>query len=121
MLREREKKKESSAKRIKRRKKNGNVRSKKKKKKQEARRLKELVNAQRKRRADSPSSSDSERNVRFVESDDDVNEDAQCPGCDTDDGDPSEWVACTKCPRKWHISCTGDAILCEIPTEQIAQ
>ncbi|KAH3799464.1 hypothetical protein DPMN_153072 [Dreissena polymorpha] len=66
-------------------------------------------------------SSDSERYVRFVESDDDLNEDAQCPGCDTDDGDPSKWVACTKCPRKWHISCTGDAILCEIPTEQIAQ
>jgi hypothetical protein len=97
------------------------IREEEKQKKQEARRLKEIVNAQRKRRADSTSSSDSERDVHFVESDDNLNDDAQCPGCDTDDGDPSEWVACTKCPRKWHISCTGDAILCEIPTEQIAQ
>ncbi|KAH3787358.1 hypothetical protein DPMN_165482 [Dreissena polymorpha] len=40
---------------------------------------------------------------------------------DTDDGNPSKWVACTNFQRKWHISCTGDAILCEIPTEQIAQ
>ncbi|KAH3719492.1 hypothetical protein DPMN_062329 [Dreissena polymorpha] len=89
-------------------------------KKQEAKRLKELAKSQSKKQTLLSSSSDSDRDVAFADSDDDdLMEEKQCPGCGTEDGDQNEWVTCTKCPRNWHITCTGDAILFELPFEQI--
>lgn len=68
----------------------------------------------------SSSSSGSEaENLQYVDTYDDVDLYNQCPGCYTDCGDPEECVTCTSCPRVWHISCTGDDLLYEVPSEQI--
>jgi len=38
------------------------------------------------------------------------NEEITCPMCASDEGSPEEWIECKACPRKWHITCTGDAV-----------
>lgn len=68
-------------------------------------------------KAESDSSSDEDKNVKvsYADSDDSCDESNVCPACHSDDGHLYEWINCTKCPRKWHITCTGDALLLEIP------
>lgn len=80
------------------------------------------VQKKRQRRATSLSSSEEEKvRVEYMESDSCYNETKICPGCQTDDalGDEDEWIQCRKCPRSWHVSCTGDALMLEIPVEQL--
>ena len=87
--------------------------------KRKKRELEKLLKEQRKRKATSSSSSESDGNVSFMDTDDDFDELRQCPGCGSDEGSDSEWVHCSKCPRHWHITCTGDAILIDIPIDQL--
>jgi hypothetical protein len=67
----------------------------------------------------SESSKDDFENPLIMDSDDDCNEELICPGCQSDEGSSEEWIRCTACSRRWHITCTGDAVLFEIPTSQI--
>ena len=92
-------------------------REEKKEKREELKLLKSL-NSRRKRSASS-SSSDSDTSLTYVESDGGDDEGDLCPGCHTDDGALTEWIICIKCGIKWHISCTDEDILREIPLEQV--
>ena len=67
------------------------------------------------------SSSESElgSEVAYADSDDEFDEKKLCPGCQTDDGTSNEWIFCSNCPRKWHITCTGEELLLDIPENQI--
>ena len=106
---------------------NSELKTKEKKRKEEEKdqlkKLKELIKNQnaRKRKLDD-SSSDSEIDIpNLDDSDNDFEEACVCPGCKTDDGGQDEWISCTSCKLAWHISCTGDAILLEIPLEQMKE
>ena len=74
-------------------------------------------------RKESSSSSEEDENltVHYIESDDDYDERNICPGCLTDDAltDPDEWIKCQNCPQSWHVSCTGDSVILEIPVDQL--
>ena len=52
------------------------------------------------------------------ESDDEIDKALICPGCETDVDDSDECVRCTTCPSRWHVTCTGDAVLMEIPYDK---
>jgi len=95
-------------------------REEKKRKREEEKKKKQ---PKRKRRPIPESSSDeNDENVtvRYNESDCSYDERNICPGCKTDDGSPDEWIKCTICPLSWHVTCTGDAVVMEIPTDQLS-
>ncbi|XP_053403175.1 uncharacterized protein LOC128558284 [Mercenaria mercenaria] len=101
----------------------------KKQKREEEKKLKlaqKGTSKQKRRRNDSSSSESSDENknikLQYEDSDDSYNEKDLCPGCLTDDvyEDDEEWVKCAKCPRRWHVSCTGDAVLLDIPVGQLS-
>ncbi|KAH3782890.1 hypothetical protein DPMN_160812 [Dreissena polymorpha] len=56
---------------------------------------------------------------RLADTCDDIDEERSCPGCGSDEGDIDEWIKFVACPRRWHITCTGDEVLFEIPADQI--
>ncbi|XP_053392074.1 uncharacterized protein LOC128554789 [Mercenaria mercenaria] len=93
-----------------------------KRKKKQAQ-LEKLAAVQSKKRKTTESSS-SESDVRedapnLIDSDDEYNEELTCPGCMSDEGSQEEWIQCKACQPRWHITCTGDAVLFEIPAEHI--
>ncbi|XP_053392934.1 uncharacterized protein LOC128555225 [Mercenaria mercenaria] len=101
----------------------------KKQKREEEKKLKlaqKGTSKQKRRRNDSSSSESNDENknikLQYQDSDDSYNEKDLCPGCLTDDvyEDDEEWVKCAKCPRRWHVSCTGDAVLLDIPVGQLS-
>ena len=67
----------------------------------------------------SSSESESGSEVAYADSDGDFDEKKLCPGCQTDDGTSNEWIFFSNCPRKWHITCTGEELLLDIPENQI--
>ena len=89
------------------------------------RKQKQLEKAQSKKqkyRKESNESDDSEEEaiLKLVDSSkEEFEETLTCPGCNSDEGTVDEWIRCQACSRKWHITCTGDAVIFEIPTEQI--
>ena len=89
------------------------------------RKQKQLEKAQSKKqkyRKESNESDDSEEEaiLKLVDSsEEEFEETLTCPGCNSDEGTVDEWIRCQACSRKWHITCTGDAVIFEIPTEQI--
>ncbi|KAH3815097.1 hypothetical protein DPMN_143617 [Dreissena polymorpha] len=78
-----------------------------KKKREEERSLKAAL----KESSSESSESDMNETPRLADTDDDIDEERSCPGCGSDEGDIDEWIKCVACPRRWHITCTGDAVL----------
>ena len=73
---------------------------------------------------DSDESMESQAIPYVDDSDDEFEEDVNpevCPGCSRaysrDEAD--DWVGCDRCPRYWHIYCTNDADLLNVPQEEI--
>ena len=76
----------------------------------------------KKRRPTESTSSESDANEdapKLMDSDDDYREELICPGCKSDEGGIDEWITCRACSRRWHITCTGDEVVYEIPAHQI--
>ena len=93
-----------------------------KKRREEERLLKAASKgSKRKRRESSSDDSESEcdETPRLMDSEEDTNEERSCPGCGSDEGDDEEWIRCVACRQRWHITCTGDAVLFEIPADQV--
>jgi hypothetical protein len=93
------------------------IREEKRLKKEEERKVLKMNN--RKRQLSSSSSESNSDIPTYADTDDDFDERSQCPGCATEDGDTDEWIKCTSCPRRWHISCTGEPMLFELPLEHV--
>ena len=98
-----------------------NEREAKRKQKEEEKKIKEIMKSvkQKRRRPSGSSSSSGDATPTMDDSDDEVDETLICPGCKTDVDASDDCVRCTKCPSRWHVTCTGDALLMEIPHEQI--
>ncbi|KAH3863394.1 hypothetical protein DPMN_026379 [Dreissena polymorpha] len=90
-------------------------------KKRERKQKVSTKNQKRKQKVSDSSSSDKDRQVRvrYMDSDDSMDELNACPGCRSDEGAAGEWIRCSSCGSAWHITCTGDAMILEIPAEQV--
>jgi hypothetical protein len=75
--------------------------------------LKEMKYKSKKRTVSDESSSDSDTEIYYMDSDDleesfDDDLAGSCHGCHLSTGDPNEWIGYDDCARWWHIACTDN-------------